>query len=370
MKEIKSIIKTYDELSQNQKMALATVIRVEGSSYRREGARMLVMENGNWIGGISGGCLEGDALRKAQLAMFQDKPSVVTYDTTDDDAQSIGVGLGCNGIIDVLITPLPKSSDNALEVLRQCTNERQPNILVTIAHNDQGPAQLYPGYMIRYRDKAQLETTLSKAGLADRLYDDITSVIEKKKSRIGDYQLPNGGSVRVFIEFLTPTIRLLLFGGNYDVFPMAQLGKDLGRHVTIYANPHKLSREIFQQADEVKAKDDLIAIDAYTACILMAHDYKTDLKNLRRLLRTQVPYIGMLGPRKRTDKMLDEMEREGVTLTDHDQGRLHSPVGLDIGALSPEEIALSVLAEITAYFSNRKGGFLKHREGTIHERHF
>ncbi|MHC4379355.1 MAG: XdhC family protein, partial [Planctomycetota bacterium] len=102
MKEIKSIIKTYDELDRNQKLALATVVRVEGSSYRRAGARMLVMEDGNWIGGISGGCLEGDALRKAQLAMFQDKPSLVTYDTMDDDAQSIGVALGCNGIIDVL----------------------------------------------------------------------------------------------------------------------------------------------------------------------------------------------------------------------------------------------------------------------------
>ena len=87
MKEIKSIIKTYDELDRHQKLALATVVRVEGSSYRRAGARMLVMEDGNWIGGISGGCLEGDALRKAQLAMFQDKPSLVTYDTTDDDAR-------------------------------------------------------------------------------------------------------------------------------------------------------------------------------------------------------------------------------------------------------------------------------------------
>jgi xanthine/CO dehydrogenase XdhC/CoxF family maturation factor len=368
MKEIKSIIKTYDELDRHQKLALATVVRVEGSSYRRAGARMLVMEDGNWIGGISGGCLEGDALRKAQLAMFQDKPSLVTYDTTDDDAQSIGVGLGCNGIIDVLIAPLKDEPDNALEVLRRCTDERQPNILITISHNEEGPEALYPGRMFRYESSEQLKAVLPEGAPVRALQADVETALGLQKSVTGHYELENGGSVSAFIEFLTPTIRLLLFGGNYDVFPMAQLAKDLGRHVTVYANPHKLSRSVFQQADEVKAKEDPVEVDAYTACILMAHDYKTDLNNLRRLLQTEVPYIGMLGPRKRTNKMLDELAEEGITLSESDQERLHSPVGLDIGALSPEEIALSVLAEIRAYFSGRQGGFLKHRSGTIHER--
>jgi xanthine/CO dehydrogenase XdhC/CoxF family maturation factor len=368
MKEIKSIIKTFDELDRSQKLALATVVRVEGSSYRRSGARMLVMEDGSWIGGISGGCLEGDALRKAQLAMYQDKPSLVTYDTTDEDAQSIGVGLGCNGIIDVLIAPLKDAPDNALEVLRQCTDERQPNILITILHNEQGPAELYPGRMFRYESAVPLHALLPEGAPISGLQAGVEAALEKQQSMTGHYALENGGSVSVFIEFLNPAIRLLLFGSNYDVFPMAQLGKDLGRHVTVYANPLKLSRAVFQQADEVRAKDAAVEVDDYTACIIMAHDYKTDLNNLRRLLQTEVPYIGMLGPRKRTDKMLDELASEGITLSDQDHDRLHSPVGLDIGALSPEEIALSVLAEIRAYFSGRKGGFLKDRSGTIHKR--
>lgn len=361
MKEIKAIIKAYDELPAAQKSALATVVGVEGSSYRRTGARMLVMEDGNWVGGISGGCLEGDALRKAQLAMFQDKPSLVTYDTTDEDAQQIGVGLGCNGIIDVLIAPLDNEPGNPLELLRRCTGERQPRILLTIVQNDGGPEALYPGRMIHAE---QLPAGLRIEGLLA----DIEGVKARQKSVSKRYTLSSGGHLALFIEFLPPTLRLLLFGGNYDVFPMAQLGKDLGRHITVYANPHKLSRAIFQQADEVKPKDAPVEIDGYTACILMAHDYKTDLNNLRRLLSTDVPYIGMLGPRQRTDKMLDELASEGITLNERDHERLHSPVGLDIGALSPEEIALSVLAEIRAYFSGREGGFLKLRQGTIHER--
>ncbi len=368
MKEIITILKAYDNLPPGQKAALATVVRVEGSSYRRAGARMLVMADGNWIGGISGGCLEGDALRKAQLAIYQDRPSLVTYDTTDDDAQQIGVGLGCNGIIDVLIAPLDEGPGNPLKILRQCTEERQPNVLLTISHNEGGPGLLPPGHMIRYENEAQLRAALPDGALSDALLPDIEQAKAKQKSLSRQYPLHGGGRLGIFIEFLAPAIRLLLFGSNYDVFPMAQLGKGLGRQVTVYANLHRLNQAAFQVADEVKPKDGAVETDDYTACILMAHDYKTDLANLRRLLATDVPYIGMLGPRKRTDKMLSELAAEGITLSERDHDRLHSPVGLDIGALSPEEIALSVLAEIRAYFSGRPGGFLKLRGGTIHER--
>src|SRR5882757_1075035 len=113
MKEIKAIIKAYDEADKTAvKLALATVVRVEGSSYRRTGARMLVMDNGVWIGGISGGCLEGDALKRSRLAIKNSRSTLITYDTTEDDAYQIGVGLGCNGIIDVLFTPLNFQNQN------------------------------------------------------------------------------------------------------------------------------------------------------------------------------------------------------------------------------------------------------------------
>src|ERR1700744_6401561 len=130
MKEIKAIISAYDKLDkQHSRAALATVVRVEGSSYRRTGARMLVTDDGVWVGGISGGCLEGDALKRARIAIVRAEPSLITYDTTDDDAYQIGVGLGCNGIIDVLFTPLHfGDNNNPVEVLKSCVAQsRQTN---------------------------------------------------------------------------------------------------------------------------------------------------------------------------------------------------------------------------------------------------
>src|SRR6187397_1574420 len=126
MKEIRQIVTAYEKIDfSSHQAALATVARVEGSSYRRAGARMLVLDNGNYLGGISGGCLEGDALRRAQKAIIQNKPSVITYDTTQDDGYQIGVGLGCNGIIDVLFTPLdPGDEQNPVRLLSKLTGIR------------------------------------------------------------------------------------------------------------------------------------------------------------------------------------------------------------------------------------------------------
>ncbi|NNF23112.1 MAG: XdhC family protein, partial [Saprospiraceae bacterium] len=133
MKEIRKIIEDYDFNKSFLKCSLVSVVHVEGSSYRRVGARMLVYENGVCLGGISGGCLEGDALRKAQKAIYSDSPTVVRYDTSQDDEHQIGVGLGCRGIIDVLITPIDKNDpDNQIEVLRKCLDKRYPQVILTV----------------------------------------------------------------------------------------------------------------------------------------------------------------------------------------------------------------------------------------------
>jgi xanthine/CO dehydrogenase XdhC/CoxF family maturation factor len=367
MKEIRAILEAYQKAEENQKMALATVVRVEGSSYRRPGARMLVSENGNWVGGISGGCLEGDALRKAKLAILKDKPSLITYDTTEDDAQQIGVGLGCNGIIDVLIAPLDDGQPNPIRLLENCMHSRMPQILLTVTQVEGHFATLGMGSMHHYTNEERLREHIQHDLLADRLLEGISAALEQERPLTQTYELEEG-HLTYFIEYLPPALHLYLFGGNYDVFPMAQLAKDIGHLVTVVANPAKLSRSLFRLADQVLPKDGDITIDQHTACILMAHDYKTDMNNLQKLLQTDVPYIGMLGPRKRTNKMLSAFAERGIQLDDADHERLHSPVGLDIGATSPEEIALSILAEIRAYFAGRQGGFLKERKGTIHER--
>lgn len=366
MKEIKTIIDAYHEHQNDaQRTALATVVRVDGSSYRRTGARMFVTESGDWVGGISGGCLEGDALRRAKMAIMQDKPSVVTYDTTEDDAHQIGVGLGCNGIIDILITPITEESGHhPIHILEKAKQERKPQVLVTVVESEH--EALPQGTVILYEDEASFRAA---AGPATGVLDEVHTAFAKKKSHLADLEA-EGRPVRCFVEFLPPPVHLIVQGGNYDIYPLLRLGREMGWRLSVVANPKKLDRMAFDLADDILSSksEEMPLIDDYSATIIMAHDYKTDLRNLKAMLDSGIPYIGLLGPRKRTLKMYADLAKEDRILSVTDEQRIHSPVGLDIGAASPEEIALSILAEIITHFSGRDGGHLKHREGPIHER--
>ncbi len=370
MKEINQILKTYQkwDLSQ-QKTALATVIHVEGSSYRRTGARMLVLESGQWIGGISGGCLEGDALRKAKNAMVQSKPTIVTYDTREEDAHQIGVGLGCNGLIQVLIAPLkPDDERNPLEILKNCVDDRKANILLTITKVEGGFRQfLGTGDMFRFEDTKSFLNEFPNTEISDLILNEIESTIKKQKSQMFSHCNPEKGNLEIFVEYLPPATHLILFGGNYDIYPFAKLAKEIGWKVSIVANPQKLDKSAFSIADAVISnKTGEVTSDEHTAWVLMAHDYKTDFNNLKKALEFKASYIGVLGPKKRFDKMITSLAEEGLELSENQMARIHAPVGLDIGATSPEEIAISIIAEIRACFAMRTGGFLKLRDKPIY----
>ena len=378
MKEIRHIVEAYDRIDfSKNKAALATVARVEGSSYRRTGARMLVLDNGTYLGGISGGCLEGDALRRAQKAIAANQPSVVTYDTTRDDHNQIGVGLGCNGIIDVLFTPLdPSDAANPVALLRDRAHSRQPCLLATITGCETHPEAL--GKSLPFENQAQWlrDFPLSRQRLADSNTDlaetalkDALSCLKSGETRTLLYPTASGDEVRVCLEVLMPSIHLLLYGSNNDIYPMARIGKELGWDLTVMANPLKVEKSLFAMAAKVlhPRGEEHPEIDAYTAIVLMAHDYKTDLHNLQNLLHSQACYIGMLGPRKRAKKMFDAIEAGGNPIAGKDMERIFAPAGLDIGALTPEEIALSIAAEIRACFAGRSGGSLRMRKGAIHQ---
>lgn len=376
MKEIKAIIDGYDHLDrQTTQAALATVVRVEGSSYRRTGARMLVMNNGVWIGGISGGCLEGDALKRARLAIAKSAASKITYDTTTDDEHQIGVGLGCNGIIDVLFTPLDfNDPDNPVEVLKTCMNDRrQTHVLITITGLEAGQTgdwtTVREGEVIRYTDAHSLKV-LNHTHLQAQLDEKIQARITKGVSAPYRLESADGAVVEVFIEILAPETHLVLWGSQYDVYPLTRLVKELGWRATVVANPLKVNHKIAALADAVVPPEqfDEIVIDDHTAIVLMSHDYKTDKANLPRALATGAPYVGMLGPRVRSEKIWRELSEEGNPIAETDFNRIHAPVGLDIGAVSPEEIALSLAAEVRAAFSGRDGRYLRLRQSTIHVR--
>lgn len=365
MKEIKAIVEAYHKIDfSKNKAALATVVRVEGSSYRRTGARMLITDSGEWFGGISGGCLEGDALKKAKFAMAQNKATLVTYDTTEDDPYQIGVGLGCNGIIDVLLAPLDfNHMDNQVLALQNCINSRTPKVIITVTKLKGHFNRIQLGQAFLYDEKQDLPLSF----ISENLMKDIHECLQNEKSESKTYTFEQG-EIQVFIEMIIPAIHLMIFGGNYDIYPMVKLAKEIGWKVTVVCNPLKVHKSLFEMADGVmdKEKSAEFEIDPFTVALLMAHDYETDFKNMRNLLKTDIKYLGMLGPKKRTDKMFLKLSEAGTPVSEKDLLRIATPVGLDIGATNPEEIAVSIIAEIKTFFTGRTGQRLKYREGAIY----
>lgn len=366
MKEINAIIEAYRQVQGTQiKAALATVWRVEGSSYRATGARMLVLENGQYVGGISGGCLEGDALRRAQKAIALQAPSVVTYDTTQDDEHQIGVGLGCNGIIDVLFTPIiAAQKTNPIHLLQRVAQARVPAVLLTIT--EPGSYKNLLGTLILFEGEQQFLQTFPIAEISGAVLHDIRECSRQLVSRTGTYEKGNE-SIQVFIEVMRPSIQLVIYGGNYDIYPLVRIAAELGWHTTVVMNTAKAEKSLFNIASKVlhSKGSERPEIDDHTAIMLMAHDLATDLNNFRAALQTNGAYIGLLGPKKRTQKMLDTLATEGIRIAPGDK-RIYSPAGLDIGALTPEEIALSIVAEIKTHFAGRPGTPLRMKQGSIH----
>lgn len=372
MKEIKAIIEAYDKIDRTQtRAALAIVVRVEGSSYRRTGARMLVLDDGNWVGGISGGCLEGDALKRAKMAIHKSEATLITYDTSEDDPHQIGVGLGCNGIIDVLFCPLNfNDPNNPVELLKRCIKaNRETHCIITITDLEGQFDTIRKGHSFIFQNEISLEIPQNEKH-QNTVNEAIKSQIASQRSGIAKIELSNNFSLTLFIELLHPEIHVILMGNQYDVFPMSRLLKEIGWKVSIVANPLKLNPKIVAIADDVKSPDefDSMLIDNYSALILMSHDFKTDKNNLPKALKTASPFIGMLGPKIRAQKIWDELAEEGFKIDESDMQRIYAPLGLDIGAISPEEIALSLAAGVRAAFAGRDGAFLKYRNSPIHPR--
>ena len=371
MKEFKAIVTEYKKINFAQrKAALATVVKVRGSSYRSPGARMLITDDGTWVGSISGGCLEGDALRKARKVMADKMPFTVTYDTREESNQNLGIGLGCNGVIDVLIEPLDASDENnAAAFFERMISTNSPLALATVFVDDNGLA----GKKILVTPEETRWDELPDSQLKQFVIRDLRLLFDTKLSEAKKYTI-QGKETEVFIELLQPSISLIIFGGGFDARPVSHLAKSLGWDVTVTDEcVAHIAPLFFPTADKLSLCqrsfiDRDFDITPYTACVLMSHNYEYDRDVLRKLIKTPTPFIGILGPRKRFDKMLVEFEEAGIELSPEDHNRIHSPIGLDIGAEAADEIAVSIVAEIQSKFSNRSGGFLKYRNGPIHQR--
>ncbi|WP_439516153.1 XdhC family protein [Sediminibacterium sp.] len=374
MQEIISIIKSYQQaVAEGKKTALATVVHVEGSSYRRPGARMLITEDAEITGSISGGCLEGDAFRKALHVILSDKAMLVTYDTADEDDAKFGMGLGCQGVIQVLIEPLQGERGKAImDLLQKATASRQYASLVTFFSMSDKKA---PQYGSCYLFTEKEETTGSLPVLSkDVIEEEARQVIAQRKSSFKKYEIGQQ-EIIVFTELIQPPVSLVVVGAGNDVIPVVKMAEMLGWQSTVLdGRPMYASRERFPmpscQVFHSKANQILerVQIDARTVFVLMSHNYNYDLAVLKVLLNHPTTYIGVLGPHKKMKMMMDELAENGIELTDNQKEAIHGPVGLHIGAETAEEIAVSIIAEIQAKLTSTDTRPLKEKQDAIHRR--
>jgi xanthine/CO dehydrogenase XdhC/CoxF family maturation factor len=366
MTEIQKILAAYNAIDFTGKhAALATVVQLFGSGYRRPGARMIMTTDGRWTGAISGGCLEGDALRRARFIIENGIPAVVRYDTMDDDANELGVGLGCNGIIDVLIEPLA-GNDTSIEILRTAALP-DVSVVIPLVFRSENP-NIPLGKRWVYDGIHHLHSTEQLPSL------EIDAMLARhsKKSTNKLYQTFDG-EVEIFLEVINPQTRLVIFGSGYDAAPVAALAKTLGWNVTVTDDcAAKTFPFKFPTADAVchlhtNAIIDNIMLNEHTVCVVMSHNYHYDLSVIRQLVETNVRAIGILGPKKRWLKMINELASEGLELSTENLDHIYSPIGLNIGAETPEEIAVAIIAELQAILTNANGISLRNKLGSIHE---
>ncbi|GAB4507674.1 MAG: XdhC family protein [Allomuricauda sp.] len=373
MRELDVIIAKYQELRlQETRCILATVVHVEGSSYRRAGARMLVDEYGNITGAISGGCLEGDALRKALYALDRQENKLVTYDTSDEDDAIIGAQLGCNGIIQVLFEPIDYTDrHNPCALLQTAIEQEAPVAISMVFDLDKSQNQLGTS-LVANESQAVLGKQI-QGNLHKFLLTKSTEVIEGGNSCFGKIETAENTNF-VFIQLYQPPVKLILVGAGNDAQILAQQADILGWNVIVTdGRPTHANKERFVGSCQVivtKPEETLknINIDNRTCFVLMSHNYNYDLSVLKLLLGNPViPYIGILGPLKKYERMLNELAGEGMEVSKSDLAKIHAPVGLEIGAETPAEIGLSILAEIQSVLTHKGARPLKQKTEPIHE---
>jgi len=367
--ETEDIIAAFAVLQERgEPAALATVVSTRGSAYRGSGARLLMGESGQLAGNISGGCLEADVEEAARALMESGAPRLMHFDVTAEDDALFGYGLGCAGVIDVFVEPA-STAKATVEALRLVANADRPMALVTVLESEAPDVE--PGARLLVEGSGQRLWSLGDPAADVVAQAAALPVLENGATvvRVLDVE---GRRLRTFIEAMLPPLRLLVCGAGHDAVPLVRSGVGLGWRVSVADDRKGLlaaSRfpgvfALVEASTEQLAQ--AVALDRRTHAVVMTHNYLRDKGYLRSLLGSDVAYIGLLGPRRRSEKMLAELEAEGISAGDPD--RIHAPAGLDLGADGPEEVAWAIVAEVLAVHRGRTGGFLRERSGPIHSR--
>lgn len=345
----------------NEKSILATIIDKKGSSYRQVGAKSLILTDGTLFGVLSGGCIEEDLFEHAKEVFETGEPKKIVYDLRNDDQTPWGLGVGCNGIITIwlcLIDPVHKKREagRILEVLcRQHTSAVPFTIGSVITSNNHDV--IYPGYIL---DEKELESA--------QPFDSINGLLENQTMMI-DGKIIKG---TIYLETNTPIPNVIVFGAGPDASSLASQLKFLHWHVTVVDHrPGYLNKVNFSNVDEMKlvAPRDFpseLNINDNSFVIVMTHHYEQDLAYLKGLTQLNPAYIGLLGPKRRFENLKRDLRAEGINIPKFIEDKIFTPVGLDIGAETPEEIALSIAAEIMSYKNKTTRQSLKWKNGSIH----
>lgn len=303
MKALQQIIRRVAE-NPSRPWALATLVQTEGSTYRKLGARLVVDSDGGTTGVLSGGCLEEEIGRHGRDVIANAAPVLLSFDTKRL--------YGCDGQLKILVEPLSAAEPNG-------------NLITEI------------GRLLRNREVCRVRTCFEGDTLGSELLASDALLAEQRGILIDTVPLP---------------VRLLLFGTGPEIEPLTQLAGNLGWLVEHFGHPSELAEDFHP--------------DAQTAAIVMTHNFGRDLLALDRLLPLQLRYVGLLGPRKRHAELLARLSEYRSLDFNLDGGTLFAPAGLDIGSEAPEEIALSIVSEVAAVLSERRGGFLRERKSDIH----
>ena len=334
--QILDLWKRADRAAASEDLCVATVVAIEGSAYRRPGARMLLTASGLRAGTISGGCLEAEIAKKAWW-LTKEGPSLQRYSSFFDDDGDVPYGLGCGGTV-VILLERGEPALQILEALRRSVEDRRGSVIVTNTGTDSPGTALIlstAGEVVYAREPETDLVAMAREALRTR-----------KSWHVGEY----------FVELLSPPPALTIFGAGDDARPLVDFGAALGWYVTVADDRSNLAREArFPRASRVGPLDDaLTRIGPADAAVVMSHSYEQDRRVLASLLRSELKYIGILGPRRRTEHLVNSLAPELGLTPGECMARLHTPVGLDLGGHSPAAIALAIAAELQAVFAGRE----------------
>ncbi|MFK5972679.1 MAG: XdhC family protein [Flavobacteriaceae bacterium] len=332
--ELKRIIQAYSLAQKNGlKTVLATVVALDGSSYRRPGVRMLIREDGKMTGAVSGGCVEKEICRQADSVFDNEIPKTMTYDGR--------YRLGCEGILYILIEPFAPNDSFLQAFSRQLKN----------------------------RDSFRIVSYFERIDKADTSFG---SLFFMGKEALAPRPVFNKNvGLEIFEQLLAPCFKLVVLGAEHDAVQLCSYAALTGWEVTVVSGlaEEKVLADFpgIQKLIPTEPESFCVdAIDAHTAVVIMTHSYVKDLQYLIRLRDSRPAYLGLLGPSKRREKLLGELlERYPDVAYDFFEG-IHGPAGLNIGGETAQEIAIAILSEVLSVVRNQAPMMLKNKQGAIH----